>query len=154
MQDKPYSNQFISYGDNHNNFKRNNISQVDLHYKFVPIFSCCAQMEGTTHTQPVVGWPLALLDYCLSPSTIPRVLAQVYFRLALLFNCCKWLYRIRYRNCTQSPHAIARSSHCSGQSRSIRSYPVYFYTHDDFPQNIGITSGFDNVLLVDSCHIR
>ena len=25
-----------------------------------------------------------------------RVLTQGYFRLALLFNCCKWLYRIRY----------------------------------------------------------
>ena len=25
-----------------------------------------------------------------------RALAQGYFRLALLFNCCKWLYRIRY----------------------------------------------------------
>ena len=36
-----------------------------------------------------------------------RALAQGYFRLALLFNCCKWLYRIRY----------------------ISSYPAWLFDH-------------------------
>ena len=36
-------------------------------------------------------WIIVLVQ---APCT--RVLAQGYFRLALLFNCCKWLYRIRY----------------------------------------------------------
>ena len=38
-----------------------------------------------------VCWIIVLVR---APCT--HVLAQGYFRLALLFNCCKWLYSIRY----------------------------------------------------------